>query len=342
MNESHEGWTAAARLALARHGVGQALAETVLGEVAAHCAGSGEQPWEAFGSPDEFALDVARERLPVAVRSRLDREALTAADYVSGGVTNLGLTAVVASLVLWAAFGATVPVSWAGLVGAVLVALVLFVLGGLRDAVRVAGRPRLVGPAHVLAVLVAVLAVVAFLGLPRTEIGRIPVLAIAAGGVVLTVLSFRYPRSRAEPDVKAATAATAQGSEPEDTERWLGRLAGLLEGRHELPRGRAAEMVEEARSHLAATGRAPDAEFGPVEEYALRLAEPTPARRIPWWRRPPVQTAVLAAAGTYWLVVNVLDQGPAWRTMLAAGVLLASGGPLAWRLIRAGRSSGDR
>jgi hypothetical protein len=259
---------------------------------------------------------------------------MTAREYVSGGVASLGWIAVIAGLALWASVGAMVPVSWAGLVGATLLALALLVVGGLRDAVRAAGQPRLAGWTHAVTALLALLAAVAFVGLPQAEIGRIPAAAVAAGGALLCALAARYPRPRNRerhaPEADPSPATHRGG--PDSPEEWLGRLAGLLEGRHDLPRSQAAELVEEARSHLAATRRAPAAEFGPVEEYALRLAEPVPVRHSPWWRRPTVQAAVLTAAGGYWLVENLLVHGPAWRTALAAGVVLASGGPLVgWR-----------
>ncbi|MGS2589791.1 hypothetical protein [Streptomyces hebeiensis] len=118
---------------------------------------------------------------------------------------------------------------------------------------------------------------------------------------------------------------------PED---WLRDLTRLLEERHEVPGARAAELTEEAAQHLATSGRAPEEEFGPVELYALDLAEQEAAPRARWWQRGDVQQVVLSLILVSYLADNLATGGPVWLTVLAAVALAVDLALLAGHLVR--------
>ncbi|MER5869547.1 hypothetical protein [Streptomyces sp. NPDC002044] len=124
----------------------------------------------------------------------------------------------------------------------------------------------------------------------------------------------------------------------QERELWLRELTRLLEERHAIPRARAAELTEEAAGHLDATGHAAGQEFGPVELYALRLAE-ADAPRAGWKRGGVLPDAVLAVILTGYLVAGIASGGPLWQIGLAAGALAVHLAILATRRSR-GRPSG--
>jgi peptidoglycan/LPS O-acetylase OafA/YrhL len=154
-------------------------------------------------------------------------------------------------------------------------------------------------------VLLVPLAALAFELLPRQQLFPLPAPLLIAFGIAL--LAWGTSRTGGIPPKHSG----------QDAQEWLRDLAGLLEGRHDLARERADELTSEAAAHLTESGRTPEEEFGPVEEYAARLAEHE-APRPPWWRdarilRParPLGWAVLVA-------LTVIDGGPWWLS----GVIL--------------------
>lgn len=100
-------------------------------------------------------------------------------------------------------------------------------------------------------------------------------------------------------------------------DEWSRRLAGILRGPGWWPDARVRELVAEARSHAAESGRSPGEEFGAPEEYAARLG-PDRVRR-----RRLVVAALLVLAGV--CVVLSFDGHP-WRGLVMAGLF----GCMAW------------
>jgi hypothetical protein len=181
---------------------------------------------------------------------------------------------------------------------------------------RAAGRPRLAPWSYAFVGVLVVVAGTAFTTLPRTHLVRMPVPLIVGVGVVGLWLQLR-PWRRGKVQLPPAAG-------PVEPDRWLRRLEGLLVGRFELPPQRAAELVAEARAHLAETASAPQDEFGPVDTYAMNLAEGETRRQRPWWRRPVALT--LSSLGTaaivitwgvgYWIDGHPIIAGVTWLVAL--------------------------
>ncbi|WP_162803009.1 hypothetical protein [Ornithinimicrobium avium] len=106
---------------------------------------------------------------------------------------------------------------------------------------------------------------------------------------------------------------------PLDDEEWERRLAGTLRMRMDLGEARVRDIVHEARTHAAETGRALAEEFGDPAVYAARFERDRPARlrRAAW-----AQTAMVALAVL--IVVLALVDGPrdGWNTLMWAGGLM--------------------
>ncbi|MGW8970045.1 hypothetical protein [Streptomyces platensis] len=304
-------WKARARLALAGQSVDRATADMVLDEVDLHCAQSGETPEVAFGAPEEYAAAVARDRVPPEERTDRHWDGLTRADHISAALAQTGVAVLVAGVCVWVRDGTMLTVTPAGVVGSALlgVAIPSACLAATLASSRVRGAVRW-GSGAVAALL---LSAGAFTYLPTASYGRLPVPALCALGVLLLWSAARY---KPVPDHKERTMAsqTLPGN-------WLVDLPRLLEERHGLSRSRAAELTREATHHLTATGRSPQEEFGPVELYALQLAEGQSVPRTRWWMRHDVQAAALAVILVGYLVSHLASAGPAWQTVLAAAAL---------------------
>ncbi|OEV04776.1 hypothetical protein [Streptomyces oceani] len=284
------GWEARARDALAERSVPGDLADTVLAEVAQHCADSGERPSAAFGLPQDFADTVVHERLPEDVRDRHQPDA--PAHHGNAVCAQLGLMCLVLGGYLTVARGWLVDLTVAGLVGLPLVAGAVWSLHGVAHA-RHAAAPKRAVAYGAGALLGVASAAVAFTQGPDTVVGPVPPPALAASGLALLgwALFRQPPENRAPRD------------EPLPTEAWLRRLPRLLEMRYELPRARAAELAEEASRHLAESRTEAEEEFGPVAVYASRLAKgETPQER--WWQREDLRMG----AGTAMVSLYLLDQ----------------------------------
>jgi hypothetical protein len=316
-----DGWELAARQALLERGVGHQEANPLIEEARAHHADSGRDPWEALGSPADFAAGVAAEQ-PAEQASR-DTQGKTPRDHFREGLfTAAFLGAQVAVFGGIVAGSWSLPVTVAGLTGS-LIAAVAAVVTRLPGVLRSAGRPRLAPWGFALFGVLVVAAGTAFTSLPKTRIGELPVLALLAASVAAMWLLTRErgPGRRADGELTA--------------DAWFGRLRALLVGRFDVPPARAAELVEQARSHLAVAGGQPGEEFGSPADYARELAGVEPVRQGPWWRGDTA-ALVLSVAVVLWVAVIVVDAaiGGQWWTVGFGAVVLAAAGPHAWRHVR--------
>ncbi|WP_328860724.1 hypothetical protein [Streptomyces sp. NBC_00306] len=332
MTDETTRWNARVRLALAAQSVDRTLADTVLDEVAQHCADSGESPEEAFGTPEAYAATVVGERLPPEERLR---HRIRPAATIRTALVPIGTAALVAGAGLWAMAGFTLSLTPAGLVGSSFVAVALagghFAATATRSRLRTAGR--------VLVAAATVLGATAFTTLSRETVGHLPAPALCLLGLALLGWATQ-DKDTADPEGETMQQRTGTPSTG-GREEWLRRLLQLLEERHAVPRARAAELTREAADHLAATGHAPEEEFGPVELYALRLSEEE-SPRPRWWQRGDIQNAILAVILAGYLVANLASGGPFWQTALAAGALAVSLVLVALPAVRRQRNGSSR
>ncbi|QLH24926.1 hypothetical protein [Streptomyces sp. Rer75] len=259
---------------------------------------------DTFGRPDDFAEAVASGRRPAAVRAGGDPDAMTATDYAVAVTGQLGLMTFGAGAYEFVTNGLMTGLTTAALVGCVAIAAAVAALHGVQFALHSGSRRRAAG-CGLAAIAAVVVAAVALVEGPDTVIAHVPTPAIGALGVLLPswVLFSKPP--------------TAPAHERLPSEAWLRKLPRLLEGRHALPRARAAELTREASRHLAECGREPEEEFGPVAAYARQLAE-AEAPRQHWWQRNDVRSAAGTAFFGMYLVNNLHDHGPMWLTLVAA------------------------
>ena len=290
MNTTFESWELQTRLALARQEITFHVADPLIEDAKAHWETSGQTPWEALGSPQDFAAAAAAEQPPDAKAGR-DREGGTPISYLTGAGFVLPVMLVPWSLVAAVVYGSfSVALTPARLVGSVLFALAFLTLFGVPDALRAAGRPRLAPWAYLPTLLLMALSTIAFTVLPHQQWIRIPVLVLDAVAIVVILIQLG-PAKPDRPLPEREPARTA-----EQIERWFADLEGLLIGRHDLPPTRAAELVAEARSHLAAApDPSPSVEFGLVEIYAAEIAGPETVRTVPWWHQQATRNIVFVA-----------------------------------------------
>jgi len=246
----------------------------------------------------------ANERRPADVRAGGDPDAMTATDYAVAVTAQLGLMTFAAGAYEFVADGLMTSLTAAALIGCVAIAAGAAALHGVQFALHSGSRRRAAG-CGLAAIGAVVLAAVAFVEGPDTVIAHVPTPAICALGVLLPAWAlFSKP-------------PTAPAHERLPSEAWLHKLPRLLEGRHALPRARAAELTREASRHLAESGGEPEEEFGPVTAYARRLAE-AEAPRQHWWQRYDVRSAAGTAFFGVYLVNNLHGHGPMWLTLVAA------------------------
>lgn len=328
MTEPFERWELPARLALGDRGVGHHLANPIIADVQAHCAYTGQSPYEAFGSPEEFAMVAAAEQ-PAHLRDNPDRDGLTAGDYLSGSLLLLALAGVVGSL-FFAALERTLTFAAtpAALTGMVLVGLAAFAVRAVPGALRAAGRPRLAAWSFALVAALIGLAVTAFFALPREPVIDTPVLAVTGVSLLVLLWQLRGPKKPSEPIVHTPPTPRTGGHD-DDVDAWFRRLAGLLVGRYDLTPQRAAELAREARNHLVASEGTVDSEFGSVEEYARELAEYEPQQRKPFWRTTPA-LLVGTLAGLSLGISALLSWSAAGHYWAAYGVALPASLASAW------------
>ncbi|WP_433531683.1 hypothetical protein ACQPYA_06220 [Micromonospora sp. CA-263727] len=332
MTEPFERWELPARLALGDQGIGYHLANPIIADVRAHCEFSGQNPYDAFGSPEEFALAAAADQ-PAHLRENVDRHGMLPTDYLSGTIFILVLLGT-ATAVFYAILGRTLSFAAtpAFLTGLIMIGLALFA-GSVPRAVRASGHPRLANWTLTLVGLFGALSVASFMLLPKEPVIRVPLLAIVTVSMLLLWLMTRQPARPKQPvEYAPPTPRTAPA---DDTAAWCQRLSGLLVGRYDLPPQRAAELAREAHDHLTATGNTPTAEFGPVEEYARDLAQHEPERKLPFWSGTGAQlVAALATINLGILAFNSwTDEGQLWA---AYGVALPATAAAIYAAIRLG------
>ncbi|AGP52447.1 hypothetical protein [Streptomyces rapamycinicus] len=333
-DETVEVWYARVRLRLAALSVPGDTADTVLTEVGQHRAESGEHPREAFGSPAEFAATVAAERVPDQVRAARDRDGLTPADRRSGVFGLLGMSTVVAGVLLWISTGGSLPLTLAGLAGTALTALALATALVAAHGPRSASRRRAVGWWSASAAT-TILAAIAFTALPRTGLGRLPTPIVCLVGIALMAIWFAVPgkpTSKGGLDVIPETVHSP--------EEWLRILPRLLEERHGLSRARAAELTEEAARHVIDAERAPRDEFGPVGLYALRLAEQEPSR-VRRLTRGDTRAAIFTVCSAMGLTLSLVNDEPLGLTFGSGALSLVGAGMFVSRFQRS-RMPGPR
>ena len=252
-------WELAARTALSERGVGYHEATPLIRDARAHVEAGGGDPWKVLGPPERFAVDVAADR----PAGRTPGDHLSDAAFV---VAVLAIPAVLAGA--WAAGSLSLPVTVAGLTGTAGVVAAVLIGYAVGGALRSAGRPRVALLAYASGALLVVAAAAAFTGLPRTRLATVPALGVVAVALLACWLLTRPGRAR----------ETTVENGPTDAEAWFARLDGLLVGRFDVPRRRSAELVAQARAHVAASGNAPREEFGPAARYARELAAAEPTR----------------------------------------------------------------
>jgi hypothetical protein len=287
MSEDFEVWKARTQLACASRGINYRTADPLIDAAKEDWENSGKDPWEALGSPKDFADAVAAEQ-PVEARAGEDRNGQNTGDYLSGLIFALALMAVPWSLAL--AFGyrtMSVPLTPARLVAAVLFVVALFCLHALPQALRASGRPQFAIWAYIPTLIAMALTVGAAIVLPKNHLISVNVLILDAVALFVAWLTVR-PTKEPEPAAEAHL-----GADPSDPEAWFARLKGVLIGRHDLPPARAAELVGEARAHF--TGTSPTEEFGRLDVYATELAEPETVRYVPTWHTEWFRNLVLLA-----------------------------------------------
>ncbi|MEW1568418.1 MULTISPECIES: hypothetical protein [unclassified Streptomyces] len=330
MTDANTRWKARVRLALAERSVGGTVADEVLDEVDQHCAQSGERPEDAFGTPEEYAAAVVRDRLPP--ERRTGGHGPTRADHVSGLLGLAGLVALLGGGWAWVRIATMLTISSASLAGSALTCVAMTTSWLTVSLARTRRRgARRWGAVTAAAVL---LAATAFMTLPRTSLGRVPAPALCVLGVLLlwaALRADRAPEPTPDPNPDREESAMTSQTLPEN---WLVDLPRLLQERHGLSRAQAHGLTREAAQHLTATGRDPEDEFGPVELYALKLAEEQAAPRPPWWQRNDMQAALMALILLGYLAVNLASHGPLWQTVLAAVALAVDLALLAGQLLR--------
>ncbi|MFI1488711.1 hypothetical protein [Streptomyces sp. NPDC020747] len=315
MTMTYAVWNDRARLELALQGVTADLADEVLAEVREHCADSGELPEQAFGAPKDFAAGIAAERVPRASQAKRDRNGTTVSEAWSAVIASVGLVTILAGVVLWLQKGLFVPFTPAGLAGVPIgYAAMVCTLQALVIA-RPLGKSRTVVPALIVAGVLAVIAACAFVLLPRDVVASIPAPLLLGAGVLLAFWAYSRGTSVELPDV------------PRNTEEWLAELHGLLEGRHDVARARAGDLVRETVQHLSACGRTPQEEFGPVDQYAMILAQQHPVAS-PWWRSEATRLWLLVGLAGSFAASAVLSNQPAWFIAVAVATLVGSIGLL--------------
>lgn len=289
MSKDFETWDARTRIALAMRDVNHLTADPLIEAARAHWESSGLPPEEALGTPAEFAEAAAAEQ-PAAARARQDREGQTPGDYLSGSIFALALIAVPHSLLLALAYGTMgVDLTPARLVAAGLFLIAFACMYAVPHALRASGRPHLAPWVYVPAFAAMALTAIAAVVLPHTRLITVNVLVLDAVAVFVAWLTIR-PAKPSDPSPESRLR-----SAPADPEAWFEQLDGLLVGRHDLPPARAAELVGQARSHLA--GASPAEEFGPIEVYAAELAEPETTHHVPFWHRQAFRNLVFLAFG---------------------------------------------
>ncbi|MBU3864808.1 hypothetical protein KN815_12165 [Streptomyces sp. 4503] len=266
-------WAGRFRLRLIlRHDPPDGLGDQVVDEVYEAVTDSGRSAHELFGDADDFAAQVAAERIDDAHRSHRDMHGVTPGEGFRGGLLRLGAVGVLLSLYGWFSSGLEFTIGWRELVGIPLIGTVPL-LGVVALTLRTAGRPRGAWTAIVGAVVMVPVAALAIGSLPDGPLFSAPAPAVVALSALPAVIGWLLPEERVSRWFNGPEAAH------HDDEAWLRRLDGVLRGAHGLSPKQAQTHVEEARAHLAASGGEAHEQFGTPQVYALRLADGPGASR---------------------------------------------------------------
>lgn len=267
---------------------------------------------EFFGTPQEYVDELVREQVPVAQQAKAaygHREHLV----VSG--VSIGLFLVIFAVAFAVTGFWSIRVTTAGLVGCLLLWAASLAFAHIPDMLRATGRPRW-GYASLLVPLVLVgLMIAAFVTLPRRVLGSVPVVVLGLAGVLVAGVFLRL-------GMRGRRRGSARGAKTDTPNAWISQLEGLLVGRHDLPRPEARRLVADTESHLRSCEAShPADEFGPVEQYALRLAEGA-KNRPPFWRRANVINGSLSVLYLGMFVLNVVDDPSGWLTWMYFALFL--------------------
>lgn len=322
-HKDDERWEAEFQFALLRrHNPPHGLADEVLAEVREIAAEAGLPVREAVGDPAAYADTVAAERISEARRSTEGLDGIAPGGRFTTGLVMAGVHAVLFGIVLWVADGFWLTAGWPELTGGALLMVLSVTVSGVLPELRAAARLRAWRIALATVCVLILTAATLFTAVPSEPLVEVPAPALFVVGTLLAVAGFRLSEERAGRWFLGRRAAR----EPVGDEAWLARLETLLRGRHGFPRAAAARCREEARDHLRASGGGAAEEFGPVEVYALRLAD-TPGRTARAARTRVVPAVAMCAIGVGW-VYDLLahpEPGSMWFWLKAAAVL-----PVVW------------
>lgn len=334
MSTTFDTWEFQTRLALARRQVTSHVADPLIADARCHWEASGQTAEESLGTPAEFA-DAAAAEQPVGYTATRDREGQTPGSYITGTLFALSLVVIPWSLIVCLIDGSwSVAITPARIVGVASYALVVVWLFGLSRSLRAAGHPRL-APWAMAATLVPMVATyLAFRGLSQHRLVTLPVLALDVVAAALAV-SLIW-RGKPAPSTDRSTRGG-----PVEPHRWFARCEGLLEGRHDLPRARAAALVQQSRTHLSSE---PAAEFGSPDVYADELARAETTHHVPAWLSADTPLLLVFSIIVGWHQLSQwFTDGHVWRVLalLALGALVvARRGLSAVRTARSGGSTG--
>ena len=293
------------RLAIDHPASTKALIEQILGEAQIAVADSGHSALELFGTPENYAQEVATERIPDSERAKVDMDGIAPEAQWQGAALALGFVGII--------FGMTILIAQGFSVRIIPWQLVLVIAGNVALFTVVAGLfARRSGRIRNSWMLISV----AFASLGLGAIGSLNLVNASPIGQVSTLipllsyaglLVFAWLLPEPKPQKKSEMLAP---------ERWFAALEGMLRGRYYLSRSLTAQHVSEARETWTESGtNHPQDVLGRPEIYAAQLiegsAQPHQAkRRFSAW----ALTTVAGFWVTLTIVYLVLGEAPGlWR-----------------------------
>ncbi|MEV6548583.1 hypothetical protein AB0M57_07695 [Streptomyces sp. NPDC051597] len=319
--QDDERWAAQFELALVgRHNPPRGLADEVLAEVREIAEEAGRPVRDVVGEPDAYADTVAAERISETRRSADGLDGFAPGGRFTAGLIMAAVQTVLFGILLWVSDGFWLTAGWPELAGGTLLAVLSVAVSGVLPELRAAARPRAWRVALAAVCVLVVTAATLFTSVPSEPLVEVPAPALFGVGALLAVAGFQLSDERAARWFLGRRAA----AEPVDDEAWLARLETLLRGRHGYRPAAAARCREEARDHLRASGGSAADEFGPVEVYALRLADsPGRAGRAARARLIPTLAMCALSAGWVYDLLAHPEPGSVWFWLKAALVLPA-------------------
>ena len=271
-----------------------------LEEVLAMVRETQEGPEDLFGTPDEYAPELY-ERWKSEGRLSPSHVAVPSARSIPASSLRAGgwIALVMFVLTLFDAEGPTIGILLAP------VALGFGSVGGIalwEWASRRWATP-LAGAATATAALVFGAGFAALLTTSETSLGRATPWLLLVEAVVLTFVG------RASLGLITAKETYAVMKDGQDDELWVKRFSGIMRGPGWTRESRVRQMVAEARSHAAESGRTLAEEFGPPEQYATQLGVDTERRirlRIAFVSLLTLLVAVQLVDGWSWTTIAML------------------------------------